>query len=81
MATWAEFEGDAPEIAAKGRELMYRSGEGEALLITVLGDDPPRAHPVNAGVVDGHLYTFVQAQIRQAARPRRGRSLRAAHAP
>ena len=62
MATWADFEADAPEIAAMGRDLMYRSGEGEALLITVRGDAPPRAHPVNAGVVDGHLYTFVQAK-------------------
>ena len=60
MATWAEFEMEAPDIAAKGRELMYRSGQGEALLITVPADAPPRAHPVNAGVVDGHLYTFVQ---------------------
>ncbi len=40
---------------------MYRNGDGEALLVTVRGDAPPRAHPVNAGVVDGHLYTFVQA--------------------
>ena len=60
MATWADFEREAPEIAEKGRELMYRSGEGEALLVTVRADEPPRAHPVNAGVVDGHLYTFVQ---------------------
>jgi hypothetical protein len=62
MATWAELEKQAPRIAAKGRELMYRNGDGEALLITVRGDEPPRAHPVNAGVVDGHLYTFVQAK-------------------
>ena len=48
-------------MAAVGRELMYRNGDGEALLITVRGDAPPRAHPVNAGVVNGHLYTFVQA--------------------
>jgi hypothetical protein len=62
MATWAEFETAAPEIAGKGRALIYRNGDGEALLITVAGDAPPRAHPVNAGVVDGHLYTFVQAK-------------------
>lgn len=61
MATWGDFEDAAPDLAAAGRELMYRTGEGEALLITVRGDAPPRAHPVNAGVVDGHLYTFVQA--------------------
>jgi hypothetical protein len=61
MATWSEFESAAPAMAAAGRELMYRTGDGEALLVTVRGDRPPRAHPVNAGVVDGHLYTFVQA--------------------
>lgn len=61
MATWTEFEAAAPAIAAAGRQLMYRTGDGEALLVTVRGDAAPRAHPVNAGVVDGHLYTFVQA--------------------
>jgi hypothetical protein len=62
MATWAEFEREATEIAAKARDLIYRNGDGEALLITVRGDEPPRAHPVNVGVVDGRLYTFVQAK-------------------
>ena len=62
MATWAEFEREAPEIATKGRDLIYRNGDGEALLVTVRGEEPPRAHPVNAGVVDGHLLTFVQAK-------------------
>jgi hypothetical protein len=62
MPSWAEFEQHAPDVAAMGRELMYRTGDGEALLITVRGDEAPRAHPVNAGIVDGHLYTFVQAK-------------------
>jgi hypothetical protein len=62
MAEWNELYAQAPKIAAMGRELMYRSGDGEALLVTVRGDSPPRAHPVNVGVVDGHLYTFVQAK-------------------
>jgi hypothetical protein len=59
-ATWAEFEAAAPEMAARGRELMYRTGEGQAMLVTVRGDLPPRPHPMGAGIVDGHLYTFVQ---------------------
>jgi hypothetical protein len=62
VATWAEFEKAAPELAAAGRRLLYRNGDGEALLVTVRGADTPRAHPVNVGVVDGHLYTFVQAK-------------------
>ena len=61
-ATWAEFEAAAPEMAARGRDLLYRTGDGEAMLVTVRGDSPPRPHPVNAGVVDGHLYTFVQSK-------------------
>ena len=61
-ATWAEFEAAAPEMAARGHDLLYRGGDGEAMLVTVRGDTPPRLHPVNAGIVDGHLYTFVQSK-------------------
>lgn len=60
MATWADFERAQPAMAARGRELMYRSGEGEGMLVTVREDALPRVHPVNAGLVDGHFYTFVQ---------------------
>ena len=62
MATWAEFERARPELARRGHELMYRSGDGEGMLVTVREGVPPRVHPVNAGVVDGHFYTFVQAK-------------------
>jgi pyridoxamine 5'-phosphate oxidase-like protein len=66
-STWAEFEAGAPEMAARGRELLYRNGDGEGMLVTVRGDAPPRLHPVNAGVVDGHLYTFVQSKSAKRA--------------
>lgn len=59
MATWGELEAAAPDIASAGRRLLYRGGDGEALLATVRDDDPPRIHPVNVGIVDGRLYTFV----------------------
>jgi len=62
MATWAEFERARPELARRGREVMYRSGDGEGMLVTVREGVPPRVHPVNAGVVDGHFYAFVQAK-------------------
>ncbi len=61
-ATWAEFAAAAPEMAARGRELLYRTGDGEAMLVTVRGDSAPRLHPVNAAVVEGHVYTFVQSK-------------------
>jgi hypothetical protein len=62
MGTWAEFEAQQPTMARRGRDLMYRSGDGEGMLVSVREAMLPRIHPVNAGVVDGHLYTFVQAK-------------------
>ena len=59
MVTWDEFAAEAPDIAAKGQALLYRTGDGEALLATVRGDDPPRIHPIAVGVVDGGLYAFI----------------------
>ncbi len=66
MANWADLAAAAPKIAAMGRELLYRTGDGEGLLVTVSGDSPPRVHPVNVGIVDGHLYTFVQPRSGKA---------------
>jgi hypothetical protein len=59
MATWRELETDAPEIAAKGRGLLYRTGAGEALLATVRGDDSPRIHPIAVGLSNGGLFAFI----------------------
>ena len=67
MVTWAVFEAAAPEMAARGRELLYRTGDGEAMLVTVRGDAPPRLHPVNAGIVDGYLYKFVRSKSAKRA--------------
>ena len=62
MVTWAEFAGVAPEIASEGRRLISARGDGEALLATVRGDDPPRIHPINVAIVDDRLYAFVIAR-------------------
>jgi hypothetical protein len=59
VVTWAEFAGAAPEIASEGRRLIYARGDGEALLATVRGDNPPRIHPINVAIVDERLYAFV----------------------
>ena len=59
MVTWGEFASAAPDIATKGRELLYRTGQGQALLVTVRGDEPPRAHPISVAVVNDGLYAFV----------------------
>jgi Pyridoxamine 5'-phosphate oxidase len=59
MVGWAEFETAAPELAARGRRLIERSGTGEGLLATVRGDAPPRIHPINVAIVDGRLLAFL----------------------
>jgi hypothetical protein len=59
MATWSELETAAPEIAAKGRELLYRTGSGEALLATVRGGNSPRIHPIAVGLSNGGLFAFI----------------------
>ena len=59
LVTWGEFADAAPDIAAKGKALLYRTGHGEALLVSVRGDQPPQAHPISVGVVNGGLYAFV----------------------
>ncbi|HXP33766.1 MAG TPA: hypothetical protein VN820_07085 [Acidimicrobiales bacterium] len=59
MKTWRELAVAAPVLARKGHELLYRTGPGTALLVTVRGDEPPRAHPISVGVVGGGLYAFI----------------------
>ena len=58
MATWADLEDAAPEIASTGRRLMGAPG-GKPMLVTVRGDDLPRIHPVTVDIVDGRLYVFI----------------------
>ena len=62
MATWTEFAAAAPDIASEARRLIYARGDGEALLATVRGDEPPRIHPINVAVVGDGLYAFVIAR-------------------
>jgi len=73
VAAWSEFEADAPALAAEGRRLVYARGNGEALLVTVRGDDLPRVHPVNVGVVDGGLYVFLLPSAKRTDLERDGR--------
>jgi dipeptidyl aminopeptidase/acylaminoacyl peptidase len=59
MVSWNEFDNAAPDLAARGRALIERSGTGDGLLATVRGDAPPRIHPISVGIVDGRLYAFI----------------------
>ena len=66
MENWSAFEAAEAEVAEKGRALLYRRGDGEGLLATVAANGTPRIHPLNAGVKDGRLLLFVQAQSAKA---------------
>ena len=65
MATWAEFSGQAPELAEKGAALFARSGD-EALLATVREGEPPRIHPVTVGLRGGGLFVFLHPSSKSA---------------
>jgi hypothetical protein len=60
MATWAELEAAAPDVAAAGRRLLYRDGPGQAMLATVRGEqEPPRMNPITLAIVDGRVFAFI----------------------
>jgi hypothetical protein len=73
MATWAEFSAAAPDLATEGRRQLYRRGDGEAMLATVRDGDPPRIHPVNAGIVGDRLYVFLLRSAKRLDLERDGR--------
>jgi len=59
MATWSEFAAAAPSLAAEARRLFYRTETGEALLVTVRGDDLPRIHPIYLAIMEDRLVAFI----------------------
>lgn len=73
MVMWAEFEAAAPDLAAAGRRLLYRGGEGAALLATVRSESPPRIHPVSVAVVGSGLYAFILPSPKRVDLERDGR--------
>jgi hypothetical protein len=56
LKTWSEFEDAAPDLAARGRELL---GVGVAFIATTARDASPRVHPMTPLVNGGHLLAFV----------------------
>src|ERR671922_49142 len=53
MRRWADFEQEAPELAALGRERIEQFGF--VFLGTVRKDGGPRVNPAEAFIVEGHL--------------------------
>lgn len=66
MTSWAAFAAADPEMAERGRALLYQRGDGEGFLATVAADGVPRIHPLNVGIVDGRLLVFVQDKSAKA---------------
>jgi Pyridoxamine 5'-phosphate oxidase len=66
MGNWATFATAEPEMAERGRALLYRRGDGEGFFATVGANGVPRIHPLNVGVVDGRLLVFVQDRSAKA---------------
>jgi hypothetical protein len=66
MESWDAFARAAPDLAAKGKALLYQRGDGEGFLTTVAANGTPRIHPLNVGIRDGRLLVFVQAHSAKA---------------
>src|ERR1700733_13717081 len=73
MATWMEFENDAPDIAAAGRQMLYQRGVGLAFLATLRKDGAPRLHPICPTIVDGVLSALIGPTFKRADLKRDGR--------
>jgi hypothetical protein len=59
MINWTTLDAAAPDIAAAGRRLIFRTDVGEALLASVRDGEPPRIHPIYVAILDGRLYSFI----------------------
>jgi hypothetical protein len=58
---WIVFKVEAPEVAVKGQELLFRSGGciGVAFLATLGKDGAPRLQPVSLVLSSDRLYVFI----------------------
>jgi hypothetical protein len=59
MASWSEFAGAEPQLAASIHALVHQYGPGFGYLATVRRDGGPRVHPVSPFVTLDGLYCFV----------------------
>jgi hypothetical protein len=59
LATWADFERAAPQLASKGNALLYQYGAPLGYLATVRPDGGPRVHPFCPIVAEGGLWAYI----------------------
>jgi hypothetical protein len=64
--SWDALERAEPDLAAKGKALLYQRGDGEGFLTSVARNGTPRIHPLNVGVKDGRLLVFIQGHSAKA---------------
>jgi hypothetical protein len=73
MATWAEFERRSPELAARGRQILYHFGVPLGYLATVRKDGGPRVHPFSPILHGSGLYGLIGPSPKQRDLLRDGR--------
>jgi hypothetical protein len=56
---WIDFAREAPDVARRGRELLFQRGEGFAFLATIDAGGAPRLHPIVVVQEEGGLYAFL----------------------
>jgi hypothetical protein len=71
MATWAEFESSDPDLATKGRALLYQYGPPLGYLATVRHDGGPRVHPFCPIIAEGGLWAYILRRSPKGADLRR----------
>jgi hypothetical protein len=73
VVRWAAFAAAAPELAAAGRERLYRYGTGLAFLATVRPDGAPRVHPVSPTIVGDGRWALIGPSPKQGDHEHDGR--------
>jgi len=71
VATWSEFEAAAPDLAARGRQLLYQYGPPLGFLATIRADGGPRVHPFCPILAGGGLWAYILRQSPKGADLRR----------
>jgi hypothetical protein len=73
MVSWGEFERRTPELAARGRQMLYHFGVPLGYLATVRRDGGPRLHPFCPILFEGGLYGLIGPSPKRGDLRRDGR--------
>jgi hypothetical protein len=73
MATWGDLARLRPDLATRGRALLYQHGVGLAFLATIRTDSGPRLHPMCPLLTDDAMHAFIVPSPKQHDLRRDGR--------